>query len=697
MSDLPKSLADNPRLDRWLRFADGRLHLAVGKIEIGQGITTALAQIAADELDVALGRLEIVAGDTERAPDEGSTSSSLSIEVGGASLRLVCAEARALFLAEAARLLNTAPGDLAVEDGAILRDGVPTGHDYWSLAPRVDLGRDATGAVAPKPRAAHRLIGTSARRLDLPRKLAGTGFIHDMVLPGMVHARVLRQPRPGATLAGVDEAAIARHGARLVRTGDFAAVVADSETWLRAAMAAAAPRWEGCDVPTPAMAEAAWLTTRPADTRQRGAAGPAPAGPAPAGRSHVATYSRPYVSHASLGPSCALALEREGVLEIWSHAQGVYPLRANIAGTLGRDPGSVIVRHAHGAGCYGHNGADDAALDAAVVATLLPGTAVRVLWSRADEFGFAPVGTAMQVRTEAVLDGDGYPADLTTTIWSGVHVNRGPGRLLAARTLPGAPPLPEPVEASDPYPGAGTRNVVPYYDIPATRYVHHLVTSSPIRTSALRGLGAVVNVFALECFLDELAAIGGHDPVAYRLRLLSDPRARRLVERAAAMANWAGRGPAGTGTGLGLAFGRYKNRSGYACVVAEVEAADEIRLRRIWCTADAGLAINPDGVRAQLEGGIIQAASMALKEQVRIDATGTASRSWAEYPILRFSEIPPIEIELMDEPDEPPLGMGECTMGPTAAAIGNAAAHALGLRLRDMPLTRERIIAAAAG
>ncbi len=692
MTDLPKSLADNPRLDRWLRFGDGRVHLAVGKIEIGQGITTALAQIAADELDVALERLDIVAGDTQRAPDEGSTSSSLSIEVGGGSLRLVCAETRALFLAEAARLLNTAPSELEVEDGAILQGGLPTGHDYWSLAPRIDLARDATGGVPPKPRAVRRLIGTSTRRLDLPRKLAGTGFIHDMVLPGMRHARVLRQPRPGATLAGIDDAAIARHGARLVRSGDFAAVVAESETALRDAVAAAAPRWAGCDTPSPDMAEAAWLATQPADTRHRGAPGTAPAG-----RRHAATYSRPYVSHASLGPSCALAHEQDGVLEIWTHAQGVYPLRANIAGTLGRDAEAIIVRHSHGAGCYGHNGADDAALDAAIIATLLPGVPVRVLWSRADEFGFAPVGTAMQVRTEAVLDDAGYPVDLTTTITSGVHVNRGPGRLLAARTLPGAPPLPEPAESSDPYPGAGTRNAVPYYDIPATRYVHHLVTSSPIRTSALRGLGAVVNVFALESFLDELAEIGGHDPVAYRLRLLSDPRARRLVERAAAMSNWSGRGPAGSGTGLGLAFGRYKNRSGYACVVAQVEADTEIRLRHVWCTADAGLAINPDGVCAQLEGGIIQAASMALKEQVRIDATGIASRSWADYPILRFSEIPPIDIELMDGPDEPPLGMGECTMGPTAAAIGNAVAHALGLRLRDMPLTRDRIVAAASG
>ena len=692
MTELPKSLADNRRLDRWLRFGAGQVHVSVGKVEIGQGISTALAQIAAEELDVSLARLAWRAGDTALAPDEGSTSSSHSIEIGGASLRLVCAETRALFLAEAARLLNAAPQDLAIEDGVILRDGTPTGHDYWTLAPRVDLARDATGMAAVKPRSAHRIVGTSTPRRDLPQKLAGSGFVHDMVLPGMLHARVLRQPRPGATLATVNADAVARHGARLVRTGDFAAILAPTAAALRFAIDTAQPRWENCDKPDTAMAEAGWLTTQPADIRTRGEEGAAPAG-----RTHTATYSRPYIAHASLGPSCAIAHEHDGILEVWCHVQGVYPFRANAAGTLQRNPETIIVHHAHGPGCYGHNGADDAALDAAIIATLVPGTPVRVLWSRADEFAHAPAGTAMQTTLRAVLDESGYPIDLTATITSGVHVNRGPGRLLASRTLPNVQPLPAATESSDPYPGAGTRNIVPYYDIPAVRYAHHLVAGTPIRTSALRGLGAVVNVFALESFIDELADRAGLDPVAYRLHMLSDPRARRLVERAAAISRWSSRGPAGTGTGLGLAFARYKNRSGYACVVAQVEVDREIRLRHVWCTADSGLAINPDGVRAQLEGGIIQAASMALKEQLRIDETGTATRSWADYPILRFSEIPPIDIELMDEPDEPSLGMGECTMGPTAAAIANATAHALGLRLRDMPLTRERVLAVARG
>ncbi|MBN8891117.1 MAG: hypothetical protein BGP12_09885 [Rhodospirillales bacterium 70-18] len=697
---LPKSLADNPRLDRWLQFRpDGRLRVCVGKVEIGQGIVTALAQIAADELDVPLARIDMLSGDTDEAPDEGNTSGSQSIEIGGASLRMVCAEARAVFLAEAAVLLHCVPEELAVAQGAMLWLGRPTGQSYWTLAPRVSLAREATGAVAAKPRAARAVIGRSVPRLDLPAKLAGGGYVHDMALPGMRHARVLRQPRPGATLAALDEAAIRKAAGgemEVLRSGDFVAFLADSETVARRA-AVAAPayaRWEGVDTLTPAMGEAMWLRGLPADDRALGAPVAAHSGLL----KHQASYSRPYVAHAALGPSCAVAWMRDGHLTIWSHVQGVYPLRQSVAGALRLDPASITVHHAHGAGCYGHNAADDAALDAAAIAQRRPGVPVRVLWQREDEFGFEPLGTAMLVRLAASLGPDGRPVDLTTEIWSGPHVGgaRAAAALLATRVLPDPPPAPVPNEPSEPNPGAGTRNAVPYYDIPAHRILHHFVARPPVRTSALRGLGALPNVFALECFLDELAVFSKTDPVAYRLSLLADPRARAVVQRAAAMAGWERRGAAGSGTGLGIGFARYKNRSGYAAVVAEVVVEQAVRLTRVWCAADAGLAINPDGVVNQLEGGIVQAASFVLKEQVVLDGAGVASRNWDSYPILRFPEIPEIETVLMDGGDEPPLGVGECTMGPTAAAIGNAVAHALGARIRDMPFTRERIVAALA-
>lgn len=696
MSALPKSLADNPRLDRWVRFdPDGTVHVSVGKVEIGQGIATALAQIAAEELDVSLACIAWTAGDTDAAPDEGMTTGSLSIEIGGASLRLACAEIRALFLAEAARRLNCAASELDVAEGAFLRDGAPTGLGYAALAADVPLTRDATAAVAPKPVAAHRIVGSAVPRLDLPGKLAGGGFLHDIRLPGMIHARVLRQPRPGARLAALD---ISRIGpAEMLREGDFVAFLAQRETDARRALQAAIPTWADGRPTSHDHADPAWLETRPAEIRRWGA--PEPAYETAPGPRIRRRYGRPYTSHASLGPSCAIACYQDGHMTVWSHSQGVYPLRAAIAAGLGLPETRISVRHAHGSGCYGHNGADDAAMDAAVIALRRPGAPVRVQWQREDEFGHAPVSTAMLVEIDAAVDAAGWPVDWTTRFWAAPHAGRGGfgATALAIRALPDAPPLPKATESSDPYPGSGTRNAVPYYDLPAFRYEHHFVPEPPVRTSALRGLGANAHVFAIESFIDELAAMAGTDPAAYRLRLLADPRARAVIESVVAMSPWAQRGPAGSGRGLGLGFARYKNHSGMAAIVAEVEAGVDIRVSRIWCAADAGLVVNPDGVRAQLEGAIIQAVSWTLKEEVRLDDTGIVGRDWAGYPILRFSEIPAIELAVMPRPQDKPLGMGECAGAPTVAAVAAAVRHALDIPTPTLPLTRERLARAALG
>ena len=687
---LTKSLQDTPLLERWVGFeAGGVVRLAVGKVEIGQGIVTALAQIAAEELDVAVGRVRVVSGDTDAAPDEGMTTGSLSIEVSGTSVRMVTAEVRGLFLAEAARRLNCGAGELAVEDGAVLWEGRASGLDYWSLAPVVSLAREVSGTAVAKAAGAHRVVGTSAPRVDLPVKLAGGGFLHDLVLPGMRHARVIRQPRPDAVLAGFDAAAIGRAGAAVFRRENYLAVLAEAEHVAAAASLVARPVWTGAAMLSVEQEEAAWLTTQPAVESRYGAETAAPDGEVVS-----ATYARPYVAHAAMGPSVAVAEFVGGHLTVWSHTQGVYPLRRLIGDLVGLDHGAVSVRHAHGAGCYGHNGADDVALDAALLAMAHPGVPVRVLWTRSDEHGFEPVSTAMQVRIAAVLDGEGRPRDWTTEIWSAPHTLRGNLATTLARQALEDPPVPPVVNEVPPANGGGaTRNAVPLYDLPAHRILLHLVQRPPVRCSALRGLGALPNVFAIESFLDELAERAGVDPLAYRLGLLSDPRGRAVLETAAAMSPWATRGSAGTGTGLGIGLGRYKNRSAYAAVVAEVSVDTEVRVRRVWCAADGGQIINPDGAINQLEGGIIQAASWTLKEQVRLAEDGIAGRSWAEYPILRFSEVPEIESRLIDRPDEPPLGMGECTIGPTAAAIGNAVAHALGTRIRNLPLTRERIAA----
>ncbi len=698
MSDtLPLSIINNRRLDKWLRFQPDRtVKLAVGKVEIGQGVLIALSQIAAEELDVDVDRIDILSGDTEDAPDEGSTSSSQSIEVSGRSVRLISAELRARILGRLAQRLNCAPEELSIDDGIFLQNGNPTGHDYWSFSSLEDFAAEITGAVQPKSPAAYKIVGQPVPRLDLIAKVSGAAFIHDMVRPDMLHARILRQPARGATLSALDTAAIEKAAAapiQIVRTGQFAAFVSPDETAVqRAAVAAPAhATWTNVRQLTPAMQEAAWFRDQPADDRYIGD----PAAQ-PAGEVVSQTYSRPFVAHAALAPSCALAEYRNGHLSVWSHTQGVYPLRNSLAAILGLPRDNVTVRHAQGAGCYGHNGADDAALDAAIIALQIPGHCIRVQWRREEEFGFEPVSTAHMTRISAILDPAGRPIDWTAEVWAGSHVQRPVfgGVMLAHEALPTPPP---PAKANDPTEangGGGTRNGFPLYDFPAKRVIHHLALETPVRTSSLRGLGALPNVYALECFMDELADRAGIDPVTYRLSLLSDSRARRLIENVAERCNWANRGAVGTGRGLGLAWSRYKNKAAYACVAVELDVDHDVKLRRVWSAVDAGLVINPDGARNQVDGGIIHAASMTLKEQVTLDGDGITSLDWNSYPIMKFSEVPEIETIIIHNPDQPTLGMGECTFGPTAAAIGNAVAHALGVRIRDMPLTRERIAAA---
>lgn len=698
---LPTSLVDNPRLDRWIHFnPDRTVRIATGKVEIGQGVVTALGQIAADELDVPLERVAVLSGSTEHGPDEMYTTSSLSIEMSGGSIRLVCAEVRAKALDRAALRLNCSPDELSVVDGQFLQNGAATGQDYWTVAGEIDLSQPVTGTAPPKKPDAYKVVGRSVPRLDLPAKVSGAAFVHDVLPAGVLHARTLRQPNPGATLASLDEAAIrraARGELQIVREANFVAFVSPVESVAQAA-AAAAPaqaRWDGLRQLTPAHQEAAWLEGQPAEDRHIGA----PMRTDQAENLARITVSRPYVAHASMGPSCALAEFRDGHLTVRSHGQGMHPLRKNLAAALGLPVEAITATHIQGPGCYGHNGADDAALDAALVAMRIPGRCIRLQWRREEEFAFEPVGPAMLVTLHVDLDERGRPADWTTEIWSATHVQRpgsGSGFLLATEALPNPPPEVQPTDPTEARGGGGTRNAVPLYDVPAHRILHHLVQRAPVRTSALRGLGALPNVYAIESLMDELAARAGEDPVAYRLSILSEPRARRLVERVAALADWRSRGPGREGKGLGMAFARYKNRAAYAAVAAAVTVAETVRVDRVWCVADAGLVINPDGARNQLEGGVIQALSWTLKEQVRFDDHGIASVDWDGYPILRFSEVPEIHAELVDGAGNPSLGVGECSVGPTAAAVGNAVAHALGIRIHDMPLTRERIVAALA-
>ena len=699
---LPASLIDHPRLDQWLAFdLPGRVTVMTGKVELGQGILTALVQIAADELDVAPARIDLVSGATMRTPNEGYTAGSLSTSISGGAIRLVCADARGQLLALAAEGLRCAVAELSIDDGSILRGGAATGLDWWSLASRLDLGREVRGTAPVKRAAEHRQIGHDLPRRDLPAKLFGAAFIHDLAPAPLLHARVVRAPRRFAHLASLDEAALrraAREPVEVLREGEFLAVLAPGEqavarasTWARERLT-----WSGGDALEQTFDEPSWLETLPSVQRV------VQAGPdAAAAGAHTtvrSVYSRPFLAHASIGPSCALAQFAEGRLTVLTHAQGVFPLREAIARALGLDPTTIDVEHQQGSGCYGHNGADDAAFDAALIALRRPGSWIRVLWTREDELSAAPFGAAQRVAIEATLDREGRPVRWHLDVLSPTHVARpGAGghiNLLGAEALPDGPAHRESVDFPDDKGGGASRNTLALYEIPQ-HITHRFIPHLPVRTSALRGLGAFANVFAIECMMDELAEAAGRDPVAYRLSLLTDPRARRVVERAAAMAGWEPGAEIGTGRASGLAFSRYKNTAAYLALVVEVEVDEAVRVTRVWCAADAGLVVSPDGARNQIEGGIIQGASWALKEQVRFADGRVVTDTWETYPILRFSEVPEIAVDLVGDPHDPILGVGECAQGPIAGAIGNAVARALGIRLRDLPLTRDRVMAAA--
>jgi CO/xanthine dehydrogenase Mo-binding subunit len=697
----PGNLRANPRLSQWLGFSlDGIVEVSPGKVEIGQGILTALAQIVADELDVELSRVRLVPATTARSPNEGVTSGSLSVQDCGVALRYVGAEARAIFLAAAAERLGVPEDALAVEDGTIMGPGNAR-TSYWELAAEVSLDRDATCRAAPKPVSARRIAGSSAARLDIPDKVFGQPrFIHDLCLPGMLHGRVLRPDAPRAPPTAFDDAAARRVPGLIavVRDGAFAGVVAETEHAAEAALArlrAGAGWGEGETLPEGELA--AWLKSQPVETKVVDARGSPPA--APPARTLRRAYTRPFIAHASIAPSCAIAQWSGDKMHVWSHSQGMYNLRADLALVLALPLERIVVEHVEGAGCYGHNGADDVALDAVLLARAAQGRPVRVQWSRADELARSPFGAAMAVEIEADLDGAGEIVGWRHAIWSNGHVAR-PGRndsptLLAASEL--EKPFPRFIATNPPLAtgGGADRNSVPLYDLPAFEITSHRLLTMPLRTSALRSLGAFANVFAIESFLDELAAERGEDPLALRLRHLRDPRARAVLEVAAARAGWSAWRPR-EGAGHGIGFARYKQSGAYCAVVAEIEGDADIRVRRLVVAVDVGETINPDGVANQIEGGAIQAASWTLKEAVRFDRTRVLSDAWESYPILTFSEVPAVEVEIVARPEEKPVGAGEAAHGPTAAAIGNAVFHALGVRVRDLPLTRERILAAMA-
>ncbi len=691
---LPGSLHVNRRLDQWLRLLpEGQVVVTPGKVELGQGILTALAQIAAEELDVALPRIRMQAASTPYSPDEAVTSGSLSVQESGMAIRHACAEARGIFVSVIAQRSGVSREDIAVRDGEFVTpDGRVLGS-YWSLAGADLLAVEATPGVMPKLAGERRIAGTSAPRLDLPEKIFGAPrFIQDLRLPGLWHARVVRPVARGATLVALREGALPG-GAILHRDGSFLAVLAPQEHHAEAAALRVAGRaeWQAGDTLPEDAAVEAWLEQAPGEhstVLERAAETP------PATHRVAARFFRPFITHGSIGTCCALAQWDGGIMRIWSHSQGIYNLRADLVKAMGLPAEAFHIQHVEGAGCYGHNGADDVALEAALLARAYPGHPVRLLWTRAEELGWGPASPAMLVRVEAEADAEGDLLRWSQQVTSNGHSGR-PGRgklptLLAASML--AEPFAVPNAINPPLAGGGgaQRNAIPGYHIPAVNIGMTHLSQMPIRSSALRGLGALVNVWAIESVMDELAEKAGVDPLAYRLRHLDDARARDVLARAAAMAGWEGRVKR-EGFGYGLAVARYKGSGAWCAAVAEIEAAERVFCRRLWLATDVGEVINPDGTLNQIEGGAIQATSMCLMEALRHDARTITSDSWETYPVLRFSEVPRIQAAIIPRPEAPPLGAGECSMGPVIGAIANAIADALSVRVRHWPFTAENI------
>lgn len=641
----PGSLAIAPYLDSWVRIdADGSITVFTGKAELGQGIKTALMQIAAEELNVPFGSLKLVTADTGLTANEGFTAGSHSVQDSGTAIRNAAAQVRELLLAEAARRLGVPAEHLKADNGAVI------GFDdrrlsYGELVASDLLHVQAQPTSKLKDPASFTIMGRPVRRVDIPAKVtSGAAYVQDMRLPGMLHARVVRPPGYGAQLVACDVSAVERMPGvvRVVRDGNFLAVVAEKEFQAIKAMnaLAAAAHWnESASLPKQGdvcnvLAE---LPSQDSTTLERSNAS------VRGQRTIEATYTRPYLSHGSIGPSCAVAQFSDGAMTVWTHTQGVYPDRQAIAEMLDLPQESVRVIHVEGSGCYGHNGADDAAGDAALIARALSGPPVRVQWMRGQEHAWEPFGPAMMTRLKGSLD----------------------------------------------------RNAIPIHAFPNAKVVHHFIAEMPLRVSALRALGAYHNVFSIESFMDELAALAGADPVEFRLAHLQDEHGRDVVEKAADAFGWKNGQTVPANHGHGFAFPRYKNLAAYCAIASEVEVnrdTGRARLTRAVAAVDAGQIVNPDGLTNQIEGAILQSLSWTLYENVTFNDTRITSVDWQTYPILRFDGVPDsIEVHLIDRPGQPFLGSGETGQGPAAASIANAIASATGKRFRELPLTGKRI------
>jgi CO/xanthine dehydrogenase Mo-binding subunit len=700
--ELPGSLEDNPELDSWIILTENEtVTVQTGKVELGQGIQTALSQIAADELDVSLDRVDIVTAETDTTPDEGYTAGSWSMEQSGTSITIAAAEARQLLVEAAAEELDADPEALTVEDGTIT-DGQGNETTYWEVLGTEGFDHEVTGEIETKNPDEKEYVGESVSRVDIPSKVAGgETYVQDIRLPDMLHGRVVRPPGYAAELVSVDDEAVADMPGvvEVVRDGSFLGVVAETEWQAIQAMEALrdAAEWNVEESLPEQENLYEFLREDTVEESVPHEEGNVDEAMAAANRTVEAEYRKPYQMHASIGPSCAVAqmeaVDQKPELTVWTHSQGVYPLREALAEMLELSEDQITCTHVEGSGCYGHNGADDVAGDAALLSQAVDGQPVRVQWMREQEHQWEPYGSAMALEARAGLQ-DGQVVGWDYDVWSYPYSTRPPGQpLLAARHRE------EPLEYRENTPiplpaGGGTRNAVPaYYEFQSERLTHHFLPEPAARVSALRALGGYGNVFARESFVDELADAAGTDPVEFRLNHVEDQRATEVIRTAAEAADW-GQRDLDDNRGLGIAFARYKTLAAFCAVVVEATVDPEsgqVGVERAFAAVDSGEAVNPDGIRHQISGGIIQSTSWTLLEDVDFDPEGIVDRDWSDYPILAFPEAPDVEVRVVDRPGEPYLGTGEASQGPTAAAIGNAIYDATGARVREIPITPERV------
>ncbi len=691
---------DPSQVDSFLAVhADGSVTVYSGKVDVGTGLRIAVAQMAGEELGVPPARITVIDGDTGLCPDQGGTGGSTGLTRGGTEIRRAAATARQALIRLGAAQLNRPAGDLTLADGQVRPLSGGPGIGIGALVGNRRFAVNVDPAAPLIPPARYSVVGRPLPRPDVPDKCTGRHvYVQDFRLPGMLHARVLRPPSIGARLIAVNESSIGGlPDVRVVRIESFLAVVAPDE-WaaVRAAreLQATWTDWQG--LPDHNALEA-YLRDGVERDQAIVSRGDSAAALAKSVKRSSATYAWPCQSHASLGPSCAVADVRGDGATIWTASQGTHGLRTTLARIFNLPVESTRVVFLEGSGSYGSNGNDDAAADAVLLSKTLE-RPVRVQWTRQDELGWDPKGPPQMLDVRAGLDESGRIAAWETETW--VPANRPGGRPLLAASAAGL------AQGSGRNAANLNLNCEPPYQVPHVSVVAHWLRDTPLAVSNLRAPGKMANIFALEGFMDELAAAAGADPVAFRLRQLTNPRAIEALTQAATRFGWAARpspnpqpGQGPLRVGRGVAYLWYKHAENHVAMAMEVAvepASGRIIVRRVTCAHDCGLVVNPDALRNQVEGAIVQGLSRTLHERVTFDRSRVTSVDWVSYPLLTFPEAPAIDVVLIDRPDQPLLGAGEAATVPVAAALANAVFDATGVRLRTAPFTRERVLAALA-